>query len=385
MPEQTPDSFDRYWDSIAAGLPGELTGVDPIQAETVRRFHAVEDVSGPEPTFLDRLEADLGLSSAETGAIRSATYPRSSMNGYSVSPSRRPPQRAAHIPRQHRWGLAAGAVAAVLLILEIGIGYVLFGSGFLEDDQRTTIPAAVVPTATPTPGVVSEETLLVYTIPAAELPRINIGMGTTRNTIPPGHRSTWEPYCCPGPMLEYVIQGTYTVRAEAPIRVVRADGTSETVPAGVEVTLGPGDALISRNETVVEAANIGADTVHLINWTLIENTEEAGFYGHLLPGWTNNDPDVKGASSLGDGPATVTLQRVRLSPGATFSPNVNGVFQFTVPMPQNAAGTPVASYAVREADGTIRIIGNDAIAIYVLTLEPSGVEAGSPVADNSPP
>jgi len=383
MPEQTPDSFDRYWDSVAAGLPGELTGVDPIQAETVRRFHAVEDVSGPETTFLDRLEADLGLSSAESRAIRSATYPRSSMNGHSASPSRRSSLHTAHIPRQHRWGLAAGAVAALLLIL--GIGYVLFGSGFLEDDQRTTVPAAVAPTATPTPGVVSEETLLVYTIPAAELPTINIGMGTTRNTIAPGHRSTWDPYCCPGPMLEYVLAGTYTVRAEAAIQVVRADGTRETVPAGVEVTLGPGDALISRNETVVEAANTGADTVHLINWTLIENTEEADFYGHLLPGWTNNDPDVKGASSLGDGPATVTLQRVRLSPGATFSPNVNGVFQFTVPMPQNAAGTPVASYAVREADGTIRIIGNDVITIYVLTLEPSGVEAGSPVADNSPP
>ena len=284
--------------------------------------------------------------------------------------------------QERRWRLAAGAIAALLLIL--GTGYVVFRSELL-DDEHTTVPAAVAPTATPTPGVVSDETLLVYTIPAAELPRINIGMGTTRNTIAPGHRSTWDPYCCPGPMLEYVLAGTYTVRAEAPIQIIRADGTSETVPAGVEVTLGPGDALISRNETVVEAANTGADTVHLINWTLIENTEDAGFYGHLLPGWTNNDPDVKGASSLGDGPVTVTVRRVELSPGATFSPNVNGVFQFTVPMPQNAAGTPVASYAVREADGSIRIVGKDAFTIYMLTLEPSGVEAGSPVADNSPP
>jgi hypothetical protein len=64
MPEQPAgvfDQFDRFWDALATGQPGETTGVDPTQAETVRRFHDVPDVPGPDPAFLARLEIELGL------------------------------------------------------------------------------------------------------------------------------------------------------------------------------------------------------------------------------------------------------------------------------------------------------------------------------------
>ena len=41
--------------------------------------------------------------------------------------------------------------------------------------------------------------------------------------IPPGTTTGGSSNCCSGPMIEYVISGSYTVRAAAAIEVIRAD------------------------------------------------------------------------------------------------------------------------------------------------------------------
>ncbi len=48
---------------------------------------------------------------------------------------------------------------------------------------------------------------------------------------------TYVPYCCPGPFIEYVLTGQLTVQSAAPMTIIRFDDTTESIPAGQDVTL----------------------------------------------------------------------------------------------------------------------------------------------------
>ena len=111
-------------------------------------------------------------------------------------------------------------------------------------------------------------------------------------------------------MLEYVLEGVYGVRAEDLIEVVRTNGEAEAVAAGTEITLTAGDALISRNETVVEVWNGGNVPVKLLNWMMID-----GATGHLVPGSVRGSEGIRFALTPPAGSATVTLLRVTLPVG----------------------------------------------------------------------
>jgi len=179
-------------------------------------------------------------------------------------------------------------------------------------------------------------------------------------------------------MVEYVIAGTYTVRAESAIRVVRADGAEEEIPAGVDAVLTPGDALISRNETVVEGANTGDVPVELLNWVLLA---AGGFGGHALPGWASHNADVQGELVLPPGSAAVRLTTIELHPGTPVPLPSDGSLAFVVTLPTNALGTPVLS-AYRDGDGAIGGRLNVS-TVYLLTVSWTGVgtpTAGTPIS-----
>jgi hypothetical protein len=384
------DDMRRYWDELVQGKsakPGEL---DPQLASLIQQLHAQRDVvPPPDPAYARHLREDLMNQTADAGTVPlippSVAVP--APNGRTQPRSWRASVLPGMESRTHRrWRLGPFATA-VLVLLVLGLVYVVFGPGRADNSRPAGIPAVVFPTSTtipPTPTpVATEETLLQVTIPADALPHgEGVSSGLAHFSIPPGTRSTWEPYCCPGPMVEYVLEGTYTVRAEAAIQLVRADGTVEEVPAGTEVVLGPGDGLISRNETVVEAANTGATPVELLNWVLIEKGD---FGGHSLLGWVDHMADVQGPLAVPAGPATLLLRRVELAPDATFPAPAAGTLRFGVTLPNNAAGTPVAADLGQQSDGTIRTVGAEAITIYILTLEPAGGATGSPVASSPTP
>ena len=285
--------------------------------------------------------------------------------------------------RHHRWNLTRLAAVLVLLVT-LGVGSLVLGTGqWTATDQRTMIPAVIAP-ATPSPDGVAEQTLVTVTLPANVLPRGGgVGAGLAHFTIPPGTRSTWTPpSCCSGPLVEYVLGGSYAVRAQATIRVVRTGGPVEEIPAGTEVTLAAGDAVISRNEIVVEGANTGAVPVELLSWVLIDDPTER-FGGHLLGGWITHAIDVRNGEEgpygvrVPTGLATVRLQRIELAPGATFPPSAEGT-RFAVTLPENAAGTPRAGLIGRMSDNTIENPGQEeTLTVYVLTLEPTGDETGT--------
>ncbi len=382
-------AVDRFWDHVAQGRPDANGGLDPADAATIQYLHAFDDRSGPTRAFVQRLREDL----MHTHAIPVSSDP---------SPRWWPRERGAQplhpaIPRtparggHQRWSLTR--LAAVLVVLvTLGVGAFALGTGrWTAPDQRTMIPAVIAP-ATPSPDGVTEQTLVTVTLPANVLPRgAGVGAGLAHFTIPPGTRSTWTPpSCCPGPVMEYVLSGSYTVQAQAAIRVIRTDGPVEEIPAGTEVTLAAGDALVSRNEIVVEGANSGAASVELLSWVLVDDPSERSS-GHLLAGWITHAYDVRSgdAGSYGirvpTGPATVRLQRIDLAPGAAFPPSAEGT-RFAVTLPENAAGTPRAGLIGRMSDNTMVNTGQaETLTVYVLTLEPTSGGSGTPGASSPTP
>ena len=174
-------------------------------------------------------------------------------------------------------------------------------------------------------------------------------------------------------MVEYVIEGSYSVRAEAPITVVRANGAKEAIPAGTEVTLAPGDALISRNETVVEAWNSGTVPTVLLNWMFIN-----GASGHFVPGWIHGIADVEERVTLPRVPATVTLLRVTMPNGGELTIEKPDGMQHGVEVVHQGR------YPISRIDGTISIdadLGSPFVG-YVLRVEPDST-AGA-LANGSP-
>jgi hypothetical protein len=218
------------------------------------------------------------------------------------------------------------------------------------------------------PGVLVDETVLTLTISAAGLPHgDDVQTGLAHYTIPPGTRSTWSTTCCNGPMAEYVISGAYTVRFQAQIQVYRAGGTIEEIAADTEVTLGPGDALLSRQETPFEAANTGATPVELLDWGLVDNGNSAG--PHQLPGWTTHNGDLQTGTILAPATVDLRLRRLTLAPDRDL-PITGSVATLVVTTDPNGS-------LGRNSDGSARNVGADPITIYYLTLDqPTGTPVG---------
>ena len=107
----------------------------------------------------------------------------------------------------------------------------------------------------------------------------------------------------PGVRVDYVVDGEYTVRADGPIDVRRADGREETVPAGTEIVLGPGDRMLVPEGTGFANANNGDAPVRVVGWYLYEG---AGKSHRTAPNWWNDSswetfadlPPLTGAVTL---------------------------------------------------------------------------------------
>jgi len=150
MPERDVNDLDRFWEDIAAGTPPDASGIDPTRADTIRRFHATNDVPGADPAFLDRLLEDLMEAQPVPSSILFSTRSSSlttNPNGRSVVSSWRPIFPAPPIVGRRRWGLAQFATAALLLVT-LGVGYLAVGPLRPGPDQPSSLPAAVAP-ATP--------------------------------------------------------------------------------------------------------------------------------------------------------------------------------------------------------------------------------------------
>jgi hypothetical protein len=370
-------ALDAFWDGFGGDDPGRPSDpdLDPILAEAIRRIHDLDAQPAEDPAFGPRLWEDMMSGVAQAGTL--PLYPRSlGTNGRSQSSSLSRSIGTQPLSRRH-WSTVVAAIAAVLLLVGLGIGYVAFGPGWPgDDDNRTTIPAAVVPT--PSPAPYTEESLLEMMIPAELLPGGEAIMGGLNHiSWSAGDTATWNASRGannPGLRFEYLLEGSYTVEVDGPAQLLRAgSGAPEAVPANAEVALGPGDALAFANDVGATYKKPEGTEVELLFWILFDASKGAYSTDPIPPAWIITDLDLQteGLSALG-GPAMLRLRRVELAEEADYPPTASGAMQFSVGLTaESAAGTPVpAPVFARSNDGSIHNYARRA-TVVVLTLEPA--------------
>lgn len=367
-------ALGNYWDTVLRRSPAEANPQPTDSAdltELIHYMHGVWDADSRQspkgdPT-LDTLLArhkEMNTMSATTQSL-----PHSASQRRPALPRLMPPRELPAFSPRLRIAMIIAAVALLLLASGVVIGPLNLGRD--GDGGRPAGPAVHAP-GTPSPDATADEDPgFSVTIPAADLPEPDDGIagsGIGHFTIPPGTSSSWEPTCCTGPTVDYVISGTLSVRAEAATRVLRAGGGIEEFPAGTEVMLGPGDAIVSRVDTPAVSVNNGTEPVELLNW---------GFFAGDIsqdthPGWITGMAAGQGPIELLDEPVMVELNTIEVTTGDVVEPAISG-YMFVVPV------TP-GSFAPGNDDGSFRIAGEPGTTytMYVLTLHQAGEAIGTP-------
>lgn len=367
----------RFWEALDRGRADPTADLDPALVATVRRLRELH-AGSPPADVRDRVWRRLNNDPARRAVAAPATLGSLHVNGGKPMTAAMSATPWAPKPPRRSWPIVP-LMAAAALLLAVIFGYRAIRGG---DGRPNIIPAAITaptpmpptPTATPVP---TDQTLLDLVYPAADIP---LGEGATGGlthfTIPPGTRSSWKPYCCPGIIMQYVLEGAYTVRSEDVTRVVRAGGLAEEVAAGNEVVLGPGDTLVTHNETVMEAANTGTVPVELLNNAVIAAGD---FGGRALPGWRMGAADVQGPWNLQPVAAPARLRRVILTVGDVI-PSPGKTLQFVVGAPGE-----LPSFLAND-DGSRTLIGKagGAVVVYILTVGTTPVEEATPIATPAP-
>ncbi len=363
MLERGPEDLARYWDALAGGEPLDPGTLDPTLTDAVRRFHAAADVRGPDPAFLARLWDDLQ---------RPQPVPRPAVGLNDHAVLRRWLSRATALRgTSGQWRRVSVSFATATLLL-LTVGLVLYA---LRPDRRDVdrpgnlstpmFAPMATPGATPGAAPVVDETLVTVALPRDVLPPgDNVSSTIFLPQVPPGIQTSWPPptgYCCTGLRVDYVLEGTHTIRARGPIQIVRAGSTEpETVPADTTVHLRPGDTMIAPTETAFESGNQGSIPVELVSLALL-NADAAS--APVLPGWIE-DHDNRGMAPrwpLPAGPAFLQLRRVVLAPAATL-PGPRAGFQV------GEAESEASSLGV-SSDNAIRNLGRNAATLYVASME----------------
>jgi hypothetical protein len=346
---------DRYWDAVVRGEPPAGT-IDPAVAEAIERVHRLDDATGPDPAFVARLEEDLMHAFAMNPPIP-AHHQRVKANGRATLPPRYLPlpTPAPSRPRG-RWALTQFATALLLLVTLGGVYVAFMAQRSGRDGDRAGLTPNQV--ATPSPSAFPTGDYFPFFLELV--------------TVDPGARPVLTPDaggCCPGPVIDYILEGTDVLRVDGPLHVARASrpGTFETVPTGTAVTLGPGDATIHRTESGWEVINSGTSTLRLLHVLLSPN----GFPGPPVNwnypeyGWVSPPP----AAPLGA--LDVTLQRVTLAPDAILQAVPGDSLAF-VPGSYGASVT-----LAQRSDGSVHNLGREAAVAFVLTLHPAGSAPGT--------
>jgi len=371
---------------LLCGRPADLVSLDPALAETVRQLHARDDAPGADAAFAAQLLANLDERMNTTyGDLRTPTDPlrlgmMPSTNGRTPNAWPWLPLPAQKSSRPWGWPMTQLATAA-LVVFTLTFAYLAFGpprSG-RQAEQATSLPAALSTPATPPAGVIAAETLLEITLPADALPD-NIYSGQNHYTIPAGSNGRWEPTsfsttCCTGVRLNYVLEGTYTVRGEGAMQVLRSGAARwEDVPAGTEIALDPGDALLSRMDDGFDAVNSSSAPVGLLEGVLFDGEvsndpipqEPSG-----RPAWTFHDQDILFTQQpVPAEPLILRMRQVTLPEGGVLPRPPGTILQQAVSL--DAADVVSTEDPSNPNPFELRNLGTEPATIYVLSLESAG-------------
>lgn len=380
--EPTMERFDRYLTDLAQGRAGIDDGLDPALAATARRIKALDTAPPPDAAFLRRLGAELMPPPGEIAPDRQPPLGRTATNGR--VPSRSLPVTVRWPTRYQGWS-SAMATAALVLLTIVGSVFV-FG-------RRSSGPGGG-------PGGVSSRTLLRTTV--EEPPPGETSLFLNRFTAPPGERSL---ILRKGMLLAYVETGSYSVRAEGSVRIVRAAppghaAPAETPAAGTSSSLDPGDLFLVPQQTAFTLGNTGSTSANFLGVFFLPHDpfqfvtlSESDPAGKL---WAYSDEEEQYLVGIGDapfpdGPITVTLLRTTLQPGGRLprqvlaGPLLLAVEAGTVRIVKGDAGEGERT-AGGNADAfvdagipfTLRNPGDAPASVLLLTVEPAAT-GGEPL------
>jgi hypothetical protein len=382
-------SLRRYWDEVVQGRPADPGTLDPALAETVHQLHARDDAPGATPDFAARLLTHLeermttmqGNLPPPSERLRLSMMP--SPNGRTPISSLRPPLPSGRASRP--WGRPMTQLAtAALVVITLAAAYLAFGPPRSdgEGEQLARIPAAIVAQATPSPSAMTDETFVTITLPAGAVPG-EIVRGLNHYSVPPGSDGTWDWTCCTGARLDYILEGTYTIRGAGPMQVLHNGGAGswEEIAPGTDVVLDAGDALYSRMEDTFEAVNAGSTPVELLDAVLFGGTpldDPIPYEASGVGAWQVHDQDIWTVPvSMPPGPVTLRLRQSTLAADAQLPLPSGAVMQLAITRDE---GGIVST----QDDFTVKNLSQKPISLYALTVEPANGERGTPMEAAAP-
>jgi hypothetical protein len=289
-------ALDQYWDAIVQGEARAATAnLDAELAALVTRLQAVGSALPslfPDPHHAWRELRQVSTPSAipwRDGETPPPTWPHP--NGHvDLFPQQR---SVTPLPRRRGGWVLTQLATAALLLLTLAAGFFAIRHVPEARDEATWVPA-LVRALESAPGGIIDTPLIEATFAAEELPRGEKEALYYQLTIQPGASLPYlgAPFCgcraetiTEGVGAEVVQSGVYSLRLQAPLRVQRAGSTrpSEEIPAGTEVTLAAGDAVIYPNYAAPgDIRNAGAEPMTLIGVAIFA-TEESGVPLPTLP------------------------------------------------------------------------------------------------------
>jgi hypothetical protein len=332
------EALDRQWDALLRGGATSATAdLDADLVTLVARLHAAGRAI--PPLFPDPNQAWRELRQSATPATLSWSdeetappawpYPNGHVDLF-------PPRRLETSPprRRGRWVLTQLATAA-LLLLTLAAGFAAIRQHPPEaPDEGRWVPA-LVRALEAAPGDIEDTPLIEASFSPEELPGGEKEATYYRLVFSPGASLPYlgSVFCgcrsetiTAGVGVEVVQTGVYTLRLEAPLRVQRAGSShpSEEIPAGREVTLAAGDAVIYPDYAAPgDIRNAGNEPVTIIGVS-ITATEGSGTRLRQLP------PEVRASllthsvardwEAFAPGPLNVALRQVTLPPESSIGP-----------------------------------------------------------------
>jgi hypothetical protein len=329
------DALDRHWDALLRGEVPAVTAA--LDADLVALVAGLQAAGSALPSlFPHPLQAWRELRQAPTPPTQGWSDAETPLptwihpNGHADLVGER--RLATARPRRRGGWILAHLATAALLLLTLAVGFVAIRQS--PRDERTWVPA-LVRALEAAPGGIIDTPLIEATFTAEELPAGEKDAIYYQLTIPPGASLPYlgaqfcgcssEPTTA-GVGTEVVQSGIYTLRLEAPMRVQRAGATrpGDVIPAGTEITLEAGDAVIYPDYAASGLIrNTGAEPMTLIGAAIVA-TEGSGTPLPKAP------PEVRAMllthsissdwKTFPPGPLHVGLREVTLSPGISIGP-----------------------------------------------------------------
>jgi hypothetical protein len=387
--ERHSDELNRFWNDLVRGRSDSSDyALAPEDIDTVQRVHALSSTPLPSPARksawhnvyariqspLLRLDEERPMNEA---GVFDVLHPMGRLNGQRPVP--RDHSRREVVPRfRQRLGLPQ-LMAALLLMLSLGIAIFVLGSG-LRDEKRPAVIPAVQATPTVNPQGENAKTILTMTLPPEMLPHEGkVTSGLFRSTIPANTGGTWDAplsKCCPGLRIDHVIEGSFGVQADGPVQVLRAGRAiiPSTIEAGKEITLDPGDTLFLTSETAFHYLNSESTPVELLSWLIADESQGGLISYHLAPtGWIVDDSAVEPKRVIvPSGPATMRLREIAIRPKFVLEPPAGVTLHTGIGFREDAGGKPVWVALGNRSDGAIVNPSTAQVTLYVLTLESAG-------------